>query len=125
MRTRGALVGLGLVAAALSGCSGANAGEPVECETPAENVSAGLTDGSELTPVTAAAVSVPDAGYVIAVEVQVAGVEGTEIGVWESTSLESGPYRSVDGIAQEFTDWPVSDLDAADGVVADAKSCLE
>lgn len=49
---------------------------------------------------------------------------GTDIGVWQALSLDGGPFRSVDGFANEFTQWPDSG-NAGSSIVDEAKACIQ
>ena len=45
-------------------------------------------------------------------------------GVWQSLTLDAGPFRSVDGFAKNYTQWPDSG-NAGAAIVDEAKDCLK
>ena len=103
---------LALAVGALAGCGG---GKPEGCvEVDDEllaNIAEGTTeDGVPITPVAGAAYPSPstDGLYYVAMEFTAPGVEDGDEGVWLASSLEpnTGGFVAVDGMAQEFTQWP-------------------
>lgn len=88
-------------------------------------------DGNQLKYVKGAAVKSEEheKAYYVAITFDDGTGLGEETGIWASTNLETGPFRSVDGFAKEFTQWPAGDAAGGDMTVADkgatdAKGCV-
>ena len=88
-------------------------------------------DGNQLKYVKGAAVKSTEheKAYYVAITFDDGTGLSEETGIWASTNLESGPFRSVDGFAKEFTQWPAGDAAGGDMTVADkgatdAKDCV-
>ncbi|AMB58230.1 hypothetical protein [Microterricola viridarii] len=123
-----------LLAASLAGCS-ASGGDGRECQTvPAdllERIALG-SSGDALTPVAGGAVASAsfDDAYIVAMEFEVPGNDN-QVGAWAVGSLEDGATTvlAVDGLAQQFTQWPSEingeKLDVREDGVTEAKACLE
>jgi hypothetical protein len=107
----------------------------LQCEsvptTIGENIVLGAQDGTGMKPVRAGAFRSPDFEkvYFVALEFSATGIDN-QIGVWATNSLtETAGFMSVDGIAQNFTDWAIAETtDAAispvDPSVQKAIDCL-
>lgn len=95
-------------------------------------ISEGLTGGVRIT--SAAAVKSDDYAevYMIAGELDGPGLEGEgDVGVWASNSLEPGGglTLAVDGVANEFSEWPDgretdAQMSISDDGVSEARDCL-
>lgn len=87
-------------------------------------------DNATMEPVSGAAVKSDDYSEVYMIAMEFNGLGSPERGVWASNSLEAGGglIMSVDGIAQEFTDWPNgaanSPMSIADHGAKEALECL-
>lgn len=85
-----------------------------------------ILDGAndaKLTLVDGAAVEHESGNYFVALRFLLDGEGDPLIGVWQTLNLETGPIRSVDGFAQEFTVWPDSGNNGSP-IVDEARSCL-
>lgn len=88
-------------------------------------------DGNQLKYVKGAAVKSAEheKAYYVAITFDDGTGIGEETGIWGATNLKTGPFRSVDGFAKEFTQWPAGDAAGGDMTVADkgatdAKDCV-
>lgn len=88
-------------------------------------------DGNQLKYVKGAAVKSEEheKAYYVAITFDDGTGIGEETGIWGATNLKTGPFRSVDGFAKEFTQWPAGDAAGGDMTVADkgatdAKDCV-
>ena len=140
MRLR-VLVAAALPLVALAGCGAtveeADSATSQECESvdPAvlEAIAAGAQDGTGLALAEGVAYKSPNHEnvYLVAATFTATGVED-QVGVWATNSIDPaspGIMMSVDGMAQQFTVWPVAeDTDAAispaDPSVTAARDCL-
>lgn len=124
----------------LSGCSApqttSSVAPPLDClsvsASALETIASGAKPGTGLQPVRAAAYRSPDFEKVffIAMEFQATGISN-EVGVWASNNIETGQasIMSIDGFAQEFTDWPIGSqtqaaISPGDPSVEKARACL-
>lgn len=140
MRSRlRAIAALPLLAVASCGASADASADPAaqECESVDQAVldaiAAGAQDGTGLALTEGAAYRSPDHEkvYLVAATFTATGVED-QVGVWATNSIDPaspGIMMSVDGMAQQFTVWPVAeDTDAAispaDPSVTAARDCL-
>lgn len=119
----------------LAGCSGGSQGDGRDCITVSQSLMSQIASGANnirITPVKAAAVRSKSFKevYIVAMSVRIAGVEDPETGVWGVTDLMAGHGSTVavDGIAQQFTDWPDQvnghKLNVTEDGVTEAKACL-
>ncbi|WP_454043643.1 hypothetical protein [Cellulosimicrobium sp. Marseille-Q8652] len=130
-RARVCLVVAGVVLAAASCSSGG--GEPeVECTEASPELAAQIAEGANgaaITPVETATVQYDDDLWLVPMSFTIEGIDDTvETGVWAVTTPDAGGglTMSVDGFAQEFTDWPQAPSPAnGSEEVLDAKTCVE
>lgn len=103
---------------------------PKECEeitdTFAEAILEGAPEGATpLKYVEGAAYPSPSGSGVYYVAIRFDDGQGEETGIWGATNLDTGPFRAVDGFAQEFTQWPTEDgMSIATPGAAESQSCL-
>lgn len=106
------------------------AAEPEGCEEVTKDFGEAILDGTPegATPlkyVDGAAFAAPSGSGVYYVAIRFDDGQGEETGVWAATNLKSGPFRSVDGLAKEFTQWPAEEgIDVTAPGVSEAKDCL-
>lgn len=122
MKRTGAVVTVLLAAATLGACGG----KPAGCTTVGGDVAQAIVNGSKgdlRVKSAGAAIKAPSGVYYAAFNITAAGRD--EVGVWALSDINPpGSIRAVDGMAQQFTTWPV--LDGANGSDSanDAKACL-
>lgn len=130
-----------LLLSALAACGGGTSegAEPkssapkAECLKVPTDLAKAMASGVTKTKVTrATAVKSPDFKnlYFVAVQFTAEGID-KQTGVWASNALQAGDgvILAVDGIAQQFSDWPHgnetdADISPADSSVATATDCL-
>lgn len=71
----------------------------------------------------AQAVQAEGGNYFIAVQFTPQGDSEPAVGVWQSLTLDGGPFRTVDAWAKQYTAWPDSG-NAGAAVVDEAKACI-
>lgn len=97
-----------------------------------DRISEGLTGDVRLTSAVAVRSGDYEEVYMIAGELDGPGLEGEgDVGVWASNSLEPGGglTLAVDGVANEFSDWPDgggtdAEMSVTDDGVSEARDCL-
>jgi hypothetical protein len=119
------VVAVALAATALGACGG----KPEGCLSVDPSVAQAIVDGAKGADLTVRsntgqAIKALSGVYYVAFKVRAAGSD--ETAVWAVDDLRApGGIRSVDGYAQQFTNWPV--LDGANGSdkARDAEACLD
>lgn len=130
-----------VLALSLSACGGsdepseaASSSRPAGCEEVSPELGEAIAEGgtADLVWVRGQAVESPDHEGAFYVAGVVNDGEGEVTGVWGTSSLTAGEgvILSVDGFADEFTNWPKSDektgsMSVADDGAKSAKDCLE
>ncbi len=121
-----AAAALSVVLLPLAACSG----KPEDCITLDPGVAQAIVDGAngsdlELYRNSGRAIASGTGVYYVAYRISAGGEDA--VGVWATTKVTTpvGPIRSVDGFAQQFTDWPVLEgTNGSDGA-NDAEACLD
>ena len=97
------------------------AAKATNCEAVTDEFAQQIIGEHEL--VKASAVKADSGNYFVAIEfLPPDGKSAT--GVWQSLTLDAGPFRSVDGFAKNYTRWPDSG-NAGAAIVDEAKGCLK
>ena len=92
------------------------------CEPVSKEFGQAILDGGDgLKFLSGAAVKGDSGDYFVALKFSDGG--DPMVGVWQAKNLKGGPFGSVDGFAQQFTNWPDTKNNGA-AVVDEVKACL-